>query len=615
MNDLSSAGLCARGAWVLGACLILAGPPATRAASPSTAPSEAPAERRLGGLDAYMQKVLGEWNAPGIAVGVVVKDRLVLAKGYGCRDVGQKLPMASKTLAQFASNTKLFTAVGVGLLVEEGKLRWDEPIKRFVPSIQFSTDDLNRSVTLRDMLAHRTGITRHDSVWYKSPFTRKELFEKLELLEPTTSPRQTFLYNNLMYTAVGHIVELLSGKTWEDFTRERILRPLGMDATVFTLAEMRASPDHGVPYRERRDSTELFQTPFYEEQDGFAPAGAIVSNIEDMSRWLIALMNEGRFQGREVLPPRVLEATLAPAMPAANEDLATYGYTELLNPVYGLGRYTAVYRGHAIAYHGGALGGFYSRVSYMPQDGIGVIALVDGGHCGPLADVVSLWIYERLLGLEPTSWSERRNEVRLKSKKANREARGKAGGDRVKDTRPSHALADYAGAFEHPAYGLLKVAMKDGELQFDFNRAILPLQHYHYDRFDTTDDELRGKFSLNFLTNPQGEIDKAVVSLDESEVTFTRRSDPIMSDPKALAPLVGTYERASGSKLQVVVEPGGRVVLVGAAGSETPLVPVRPWIFGVKAFSDVRYEFLLEDGKVKGLKLTDPTGEFVSLRK
>jgi CubicO group peptidase (beta-lactamase class C family) len=549
MTTASTMCLRRRGARIFGLCLALAAAPAApvRAGALAPAASEPSAERRLAGLDAYMEKVLKDWNAPGVALGVVVKDRLVLAKGYGYREVGQKLPMTPKTLAQFASNTKLFTAVGAGFLVEEGKLEWDEPIKTFVPSIQLATDELNRSVTLRDMLAHRTGITRHDSIWYKSPFTRRELFEKLKYLEPTTSPRQTFLYNNLMYTAVGYVIELLSGKSWEDFTRERILRPLGMDSTVFTLAERRSSPDHGVPYRERRDSTELFQTPFYEEQDGFAPAGAIVTNVEDMSRWLIALMNEGRFQGREILPPRALKATLAPAMSAANGDLATYGYTELLNPVYGMGRYSAVYRGHAVVYHGGALGGFYSRVSFMPNDGIGVVVLVDGGHCSPLADVIGLWIYERLLGLDPTPWSERRNEVRLKSKKANREARDRAGSDRVKDTRPSHALADYAGDFDHPAFGLLKVALKDDQLQFDFNKAVLPLHHYHYDRFDTTDDELRGKFSLNFLTNPQGEVDAAVMSLDESEVTFKRKPDPTMSNPKALAPFAGTYERANGT--------------------------------------------------------------------
>jgi CubicO group peptidase (beta-lactamase class C family) len=547
-------------------------------------------------------------------VGIVLKDKLEFAKGYGYRDVGKKLPMTPKTLVQVASNTKLFTAVGAGFLVEEGKLEWDKPIRTFVPTIQFHNDDLNRSVTLRDMLAHRTGITRHDGIWYRSEFTRRELFERLKYLEPSTSPRQTFLYNNLMYAAVGHIVQLVSGTTWEDFTRERILKPLGMDATTFTLVEMRASPDHGVPYRERRDSTELFQTPFYEEQDGVAPAGALISNVEDMSRWLIALMNEGRFLGRQVLPPEALEATLAPAMPQANADLETFGYKELLNPVYGMGRTTAAYRGHALTYHGGAIGGFYSQVSFMPNDGIGVIVLVDGGHCGPLPDVVTFAIYERLLGLEPTPWSERRNEFRLKNKRASQEARGRAGGDRVKDTRPSHVLADYAGDFEHPAYGILAVALKDGQLQFDFHKAPLPLNHYHYDRFDTANDEVLGKYSVNFLTNPQGEVDRAVMSLDEAEVTFHRRPDAIMSDPKAQALLEGTYETATGVRFRIVRKEGGRLARVSAVGAETLLEPVRPWVYRVKGHSDVRYEFLMEDGKVRRLKVITPTGEFPSAR-
>jgi hypothetical protein len=427
-------------------------------------------------------------------------------------------------------------------------------------------------------------------------------------------PRQTFLYNNLMYTAVGHVIQLVSGKSWEEFTVERIFKPLGMTSTVLTVAAMPASPDHAVPYRERRDSTELFQTPFYAEQDGIAPAGAIVSNVEDMSKWLMALMNEGRFQGRQILPPAALKATLAPAIAVANADLDTFGYRELLNPIYGMGRYTAAYRGHTLAYHGGSIGGFYSQVSFMPDDGIGVIVLVDGGHCSPLPNVITHGIFERLLGMELTPWSERRNEMRLKEKKAGQEARAKAGSDRVKDTRPSHPLADYAGTYEHPAYGLLKVDLKDGRLQFDFHKAVLPLNHYHFDRFDTTNDEVLGKFSVNFFTNPQGEIDKAVMSLDEAEVLFSRQPDAIMSDPKALAPFVSSYETATGVRFQIAIKNGNRLARVSVSGAETLLDPVKPWIFRVKAFSDVRYEFLMENGQVKALKIIEPSGESMNPR-
>ena len=132
-------------------------------------------DARLAGFDDYMAQVMKDWNAPGIGVGIVVKDKLVFAKGYGFRDYGNKLPYTPTTTQPIASNSKLFTAVAAGLLVEEGKLRWDEPIKRFVPAIRFYNDELDRSVTIRDMLSHRTGVTRHDAIWYKSTFSRRDL--------------------------------------------------------------------------------------------------------------------------------------------------------------------------------------------------------------------------------------------------------------------------------------------------------------------------------------------------------------------------------------------------------------------------------------------------------
>src|SRR5208282_1411194 len=182
---------------------------------------------KLQGFDSYMEQVLKDWNTPGIGVGIVVNDRLVFAKGYGYRDHEKKLPFTRETLCQIASNSKLFTAVAAGMLVEEGKLTWDQPVRESVPTIQFYNDQLNNNVTLRDMLSHRTGVTRHDLIWFKSPFTRKELFEKMKYLEPQEPMREIFLYNNLMFAAAGYIIQLKSGKTWEQFVRERILAPLG----------------------------------------------------------------------------------------------------------------------------------------------------------------------------------------------------------------------------------------------------------------------------------------------------------------------------------------------------------------------------------------------------
>src|SRR5437762_4972817 len=159
--------------------------------------------QKLQGFDAYMEKVLKDWNGPGIGVGIVMNDKLIFAKGYGYRDYEKKLPITPTTLFPIASNTKLFTAVAAGFLVEEGKLTWNGPIRESVPSIEFYDSELNNTVTLRDMLSHRTGITRHDSIWYKSDFNEKQLFERLKYLEPKEPLREMFLYNNMMFAGVG----------------------------------------------------------------------------------------------------------------------------------------------------------------------------------------------------------------------------------------------------------------------------------------------------------------------------------------------------------------------------------------------------------------------------
>src|SRR5229473_2804203 len=176
---------------------------------------DADLSKKLEGFDDYMAKVLKDWNGPGIGVGIVSGDKLVFAKGYGYRDYEKKLPFTAGTVCPIASNTKLFTAVAAGMLVEEGRLTWDRPVRESVPTIRFNNETLNNTVTLRDMLSHRTGITRHDTIWYKSDFTRRELFDRLRYMEPKEPLRQLLLYNNMMFAAAGYIIELSSGKTWE----------------------------------------------------------------------------------------------------------------------------------------------------------------------------------------------------------------------------------------------------------------------------------------------------------------------------------------------------------------------------------------------------------------
>ncbi|MGD1805796.1 serine hydrolase [Dapis sp. BLCC M126] len=569
--------------------------------------------KNLQDFDTYIDKLLQDWNAPGVGIGIVAEDMLLFAKGYGYRNYEEKLPFTPKTLFPIGSNTKLFTSVAAGMLVEEGKLTWDKPIRDAVPAIRFYNNELNNSVTLRDMLGHRTGITRHDSIWYKQDFlTRKDIFDRIQYMKPEVSLRETFFYNNNMYAAVGYIIELLSGKTWEEFVREKIFKPLEMHSTVYLISEMLKQSDYGVPFTEKRDSNEIYQIPYYEETEAVAPAGAIVSNIEEMSHWLAALMNDGIYLGQQVIPSNVLKATLEPAMAQPNVLGETRGWWELLNPIYGMGRETASYRGHLLTYHGGAIDGFYSQMSFLPQKKLGVIVSTIGNHCSFLIDIITYNLYERLLDITQTPWSDRWLDVRLKTKQAGKEARAKAGENKVSNTTPSHSLNDYIGEYANPVYGILKIEINDSDLQFNLGEIKLPLSHFHYDRFDTSDDELYGKWSLNFLTNSQGEVNKVAMSIDMAEVIFTRQAKTL--DSQLLKQLAGTYETPAGFKLQVVLKEDDFLYLVLPGQPEEKLIPYKNLTFQIQRFSDLILEFVLENGEVKALKQIDPSGEYVLKR-
>lgn len=464
-------------------------------------------------------------------------------------------------------------------------------------------------MTLRDLLAHRTGITRHDGMWYRQDsVTRQDIYNRLKHLKPDVSLRQTFIYNNLMYATVGYIIELLSGKTWEEFVREKIFEPLQMRDTVYTIAEMLKHADHGVPFTEKRDSDEIYQIPHYDETEAIAPAGAINSNIEEISRWLIALMNDGKYGDKQVLPQSVLDATLEPAMTQPNILGQSYNWWELLNPVYGMGRQTVAYRGHLLTYHGGAIDGFYSQISFLPQDKIGAIVFVIGDHCASLKDIITYNIYERLLDLSQTSWSDRFLDLRLKAKQAGQEARLKADVDRIDNTIPSHSLTEYAGEYANPAYGILKIEIEDNELQFNFGKIELPLSHYHYDRFDTPDDERFGKWSVSFFTNPQGEVERLAMSVSQEEETFTRQAKT--PDSQLLAQLAGTYKTATDFKFQVILKQDNCLYILVPGQPEEKLIPYKDRTFRAWRFSDMTFEFVMKNGRVKTLKQKVPSGEY-----
>lgn len=561
--------------------------------------------KKMAPFEKEMELNLQKWNMPGVGVGIVKNGKLVYVKGFGYRDYEKKLPITQKTLFQIASNTKLFTATSLGLLVNQGKLEWDKPIKSFVPTIQFFNNDLNNNVTLRDMLSHRTGISRHDMIWYKSDFTRAQLFEKLKYLEPTQPLRQGFLYNNLMYSASGHIINLIEGKTWEAFVQENLLNPLEMKSTCFSVENMKKQGDYFVPYNEKRDTEILYQVPYMEDVEGAGPCGSLISNIEDLSHWLGTLMNKGIYNTKQIIPETVVTATIEPSI-APHNNLLDQGFTEVINPVYGMGRESISYRGHQIVYHGGDLRGIHSQISYLPQENIGVIVFVIGDH-SMRYNPITFNIYEHLLGMTITPWSERGLTNRVATKKQGKEARAKAAAGQIKGTNPSHPLADYLGTFENTMYGISKITQKGDQMEFSLNNLHLPLHHFHYDRFDTTNDEEDGFYTINYQTNPQGEIDRFTISLDEGEAVFTKKADESLSSVETLAKYVGKY-KVGNQVNKIVLKNNNHLFMEGEPDIE--LVPYKPNIFKTKEFADFTIEFVLENNMVVSMKAKDGSGEY-----
>ena len=554
-------------------------------------------DERLKGIDTVMNKILADWNVPGVGIGIVAYGELVFAEGYGYRDLEKKLPVTPNTLFQIASNTKLFTATAIGFLVDEGKLDWDIPIKKYIPKIQFYNDDLTNNVTIRDMLSHRVGISRHDNIWFNSKFTRQELFDRLKYLEPSIPLRQGYLYNNLMYAASGQIVEYLSGQTWEEFVTQRLFIPLNMTNSIFDVGVMKTKADFMSPYYEKRDTNILLPFPFYKRFDGSGPAGSIISNINDLSNWLIAQMNNGKFNDKQVIPSSIIKETLLPASLTATVPEKSF---EIINSMYGMGRSTMSYKGHYRTQHGGAIGGIFSQVSYLPGDSIGIIVFVN--RLSQLPNIITNILYDKLLNLEETPWSERALKEHLSRKITDRESRKQTEVDRVLNTKPTHPLADFVGKYENAAYGIINIDKRNENLNFTFNDKDLPLYHYHFNRFISPDDEIVGKWSLIFGIDAQGNIQNVKVSLDEREVVFDRKAEARLTDPVFLSTLVGRYE-LDGRIINIEIK---NQALIMATAPPQHLEPVRGTTFRIREFSDRIVEFVLDaEGSPTGFKLTD----------
>jgi CubicO group peptidase (beta-lactamase class C family) len=272
-----------------------------------TAHAQAPTfKKQLTPVDEYIQHLMTEWEVAGAAVSIVYKDKVIFTKAYGYRDVAGKLPVTTKTTFGIASNTKLFTSMAAAMLHEDKKLDLDKPVRTYMPELRFATGELDEKLTLRDMLSHRSGVPRWDGVWAGSGYTLQEILDRLQHMKPTLGFREGYLYNNNMYAAAGAVTAKVNGTSWEQLIQSKIFDALEMKQSTFSFQEAAAKTEFSKDYLVGRIDKKLKEYENDTDCPCWAPAAAIVSNVEDLSNWVIPQINGGKFKGKQVIQPKAI---------------------------------------------------------------------------------------------------------------------------------------------------------------------------------------------------------------------------------------------------------------------------------------------------------------------
>jgi CubicO group peptidase (beta-lactamase class C family) len=557
-------------------------------------------------IEEFVLEQLAAWEVPGCAVAAVQGGNVVLAAGWGQRDVDTKLSVTSDTLFAIGSVTKAFTAATVGALIDEDLLEWERPLRDYLPELRLYDPVATDRLTVIDLLSHRSGLPRHEMVWLGHPErSRADLIRRLRFLPLSKDLRQAFQYCNLGYMAAGYAVEVLSGTPWEDFLRTRLLTPLGMGRSNLSVDDMTADPDHAAAYERRQGVVvRVPQRPVA----AMAPAGAMNSCATDMTRWLLAQLGGGQMDGQAIMSSDTVERQHEPHI-VLPEDRT---FPTSTRHAYGLGWLIGRYRDHRLLEHGGGIDGFQTECMLLPDDGIGV-AVMTNTSSSAMAPVVAYRVLDELLGLEPVDWFSD-FKARFDTIMAGmREARGAR--RVVPDAPLSRPLDAYAGEYEHRGYGTLTIAAEGGTLRPRLGTLDLNMAHRHYETFDLEWHELGDQtlFPLMFLSDPDGDITGLTVPFEPSvePQRFGRLPDAQAQDPEVLRVLCGTY--AMGP-IEVVVALRGEHVLTVAVPGAPPfeLQPVgRGLRFELKGQPGITAEFELDDAGAVARLVAQPLGIFL----
>jgi CubicO group peptidase (beta-lactamase class C family) len=483
------------------------------------APREVRAQKApLTGLDAYIQKAMHDWGVVGLAIAVVKDDSVVFEKGYGVRRVGESAPVDAHTLFAIGSNTKLFTAVAAGTLVDQGKLHWDDGVTQYLPWFQLYDVYASREMTVGDLLAHHSGLGRRgDLLWYGSAYDRDEVIRRIRYLKPNSSFRSQYGYQNIMVLTAGQVVAAVAGRRWDDVVKDRIFGPLSMTETNTSVKDLQGVADVASPHLVMPDSAPV-AVP-WRNIDNVGPAGSINSSVHDMAQWLRMLLGDGEYGGKQLIKPETLREiesphTIIPLPPDTmmpSRHFVDYGYGIVVQD----------YRGVKVLWHTGGIDGMLSLVGFIPERHVGLVVLTNTQGHNDLFTALLWRVFDADLGAPPRDWSSILLAQTRKQEAAERAAEQKRDSARVKGTQPSLPLDHYVGTYRNEMYGDATVSMDDGHLVVRYGPAFTgDLEPWQYDTFRAHwRDITEGQAFVTFTLDDRGRV----ASMDaEGMATFDR---------------------------------------------------------------------------------------------
>jgi CubicO group peptidase (beta-lactamase class C family) len=569
----------------------------------------------LSGLDDYVTKSLAAWQVPGVAIAIVKDDKVVYAKGFGVRKIGEKANVDAKTLFAIGSCSKAFTAALVGMLVDDGKLAWDDPVTKHMPSFELFDADATRNLAIRDLLTHRMGLDRGDLLWYGSQYSRAEVLRRMRFLKPKWSVRSHFGYQNIMFLAAGELAATVSGKSWDALVKERIFTPLGMTGANTSVSKLAAEKDVASPHALVDGKV---QPVPWRNVDNTAPAGAINASVTDMAQWLRFQLGDGTFGGKRLLASGTLDemhnaqitVPLDPAMAKLSPS------THFM--AYGLGWFLNDYQGRKIIEHGGNIDGMSAGVALVPEEHLGIVILSNmNGTMLPNALVNH--ILDAYFGDSKVDWSVEMLKLQDAGRSQAEQQEKTAEESRIANKPPSLALDAYAGTYTDELYGDLTIALEQGGLVLKRGQLTAKLEAWHFDTFRANFGEPVGKTFVTFALDEKGKVGQATMKFGDDTVVW-KRQDAIASAAEVkltdaqLARLTGTYHLEQPS-LDVEVQVVSGKLKVSVPGQPSlALVPISPTKFRADGIDGISFEFTLDaKGKPTAL-VVDQRGTKLTLK-